>query len=923
MAESAIDLRGGEHELIDGLALKNRLDAIGMDRPAGEPDRRRRVMLALKEAHAAAMAEAEVRLNAGVPGIAVARLISDAVDLGIEALYSYFVEHEYPPGNVTDAERLSVVAVGGYGRALMAPGSDIDLLFILPGKRTGWSEQMAESILYTLWDLGLTVGHSTRTIAEALRLSREDHTIRTTLLEARHVCGDRALSEALFERFWDAVERSKAAEFVAQKLAERDERHLGAGGTRYLVEPNIKESKGGLRDLHTLYWIAKFVYRAQDPSDLVDAGVLTAQEYNTFKRAEAFLWDVRCHLHFLAGRAEENLTFDLQPEMARRMGYGDGAEGQGVERFMRNYFLVAKDVGSLTRIICAHLELGQSKGWRSLGRMLPLTGVAIDRGTGFTVQNGRLAIETEDGFEKNPVRLISLFHLADRKRVDIHPTTLRQVTRSLDLIDDALRANEEANRLFMEVLTSRHDPERTLRQMNEAGVLGRFLPEFGRVVALMQFNMYHHYTVDEHILRVIGNLAAIERGELPEEHPVAHEIVHRIQSRRALYVGALYHDIAKGLPGDHSRNGADLVRSSGPRLGLTPSEIETAAWLVEHHIEMSDYAQKRDVTDARAIDDFSKLVQSRERLRLLLVLTVADIRGVGPNVWNGWKGQLLRDLYFATEAVLEGGQATLAREVRAAEARAEAAARLRSWDEPAVDRLMRRLDDPYWIAFDGATHKRHADLIQTADTQRGKGAPPLAYDTRTDQFTAVTTLAVVTDDRPGLFALLTGTIAAAGASIVDAKAYTTRDGLGVDTFALQDTLSGAFAEPDKLEKLEALLEEAIRTGQVPKNGARPRLKRRERAFSVEPHVFIENGASDTFTVVEVAGRDRPGLLHDLASALSDLRVSIGSAHVATYGERAVDVFYVRDAFGLKIVKESALRVVSDRLHAALQDPGEA
>ena len=544
----------------------------------------------------------------------------------------------------------------------------------------------------------------------------------------------------------------------------------------------------------------------------------------------------------------------------------------------------------------------------------------IDRDTGFVLESGRLALDTQDAFEQNPVRLIGLFHLADRKRLDIHPSTLRQVTRSLDLIDDALRADPEANRLFMEVLTSRNDPERGLRLMNEAGVMGRFLPDFGRVVALMQFNMYHHYTVDEHTLRVIGNLAAIERGELPDEHPVAHDVIHRIQSRRALYVAALFHDIAKGLPGDHPEVGAKLARAAGPRLGLSPSETETAAWLVEHHIEMSDYAQKRDTTDAQAIEDFSRLVQSRERLRLLLILTVADIRSVGPGVWNGWKGQLLRDLYYATEAVLEGGQATLARGVRAADARAEAAAALRSWPEADVEHLMRRLDDPYWIAFDRKTHVRHAQLLETADRQRDGGKVPLALDTHADAFAAVTTLTVVTADRPGLFALLTGTIAAAGASIVDAKVYTTRDGLGLDTFAIQDTLAGAYTEPDKLEKLEALLHEAVQNGVVPKGNSGTALRRRERAFPVEPQVFIENGASETFTVIEVAGRDRPGLLYELARAFNELKVSIGSAHIATYGERAVDVFYVRDAFGLKIVKESALRVVAERLYAALEEP---
>ena len=547
---------------------------------------------------------------------------------------------------------------------MLAPYSDIDVLFLLPDKPPPGVEKVVEALLYVLWDLKLKVGHATRTIDECLKQARADMTIRTTLVEARFITGDKALFESLQARFDKEVVAKTAAEFVAAKLAERETRVRKAGASRYLVEPNIKEGKGGLRDLNTLFWIAKYVYRVRHAHQLVAAGLFSPREFSLFRRCEEFLWTVRCRLHFLAGRAEERLSFDVQRPIARQLGYSTRAGLIDVERFMKHYFLIAKDVGDLTAIVCAALEDRHTKRTPAFGRLvgrLRRRTRAIADAKDFKVDNDRVTVVREDVFERDPVNLIRLFWIADRSNLPIHPNATRLVTQSLKRIDAALRENKEANRLFLETLTSRNAPEIALRRMNEAGVLGRFIPDFGRVVGMMQFSMYHHYTVDEHLIRAVGELSAIEAGRLGEELPLATKIMPQIAHRTELYLAAFLHDIAKGRGVDHSRAGVEVARMLSLRLGLTTANAERVAWLVEQHLVMSNMAQGRDLFDPKTAEALSAIVQTQERLKMLLTLTVADIRAVGPGVWNGWKGQLLRTLYWETEVVLGGGHSAIDR----------------------------------------------------------------------------------------------------------------------------------------------------------------------------------------------------------------------------------------------------------------------
>ena len=839
------------------------------------------------------------------------------IDRLVQAIADLAEELLYPAPNPTSAERLTIVATGGYGRGELAPQSDIDLLFLLPYRRTPRIEQIVETLLYMLWDLGLKVGQAVRSIDECIRWAKQDMTIRTNLLESRPIWGDLVLYHEFKRRYLRDVVAGTGQAFVEAKMAERDGRHHRMGESRYVLEPNIKEGKGGLRDLQTLYWIGKYLFQTDDPGQLVSRGVLTQAEANRFQKAHVFLWTVRCHLHYVTRRAEDRLTFDVQNEIGRRMGYTDRKDIAGVERFMRHYFLVAKEVGSLTRIFCAALE-AESQGRPRRGLTFFLRGQkSID---GFLILGDRLTVQDPGQFEDRPVDMLRLFHVAQRTDLDVHPGALRQITRNLRLIGPDLRQDAEANQLFMEMLTSPKDPETTLRRMNEAGVLGRFLPDFNRVVAQMQYDMYHVYTTDEHTLLAIGTLSRIESGKLAKELPLACEVAGTVVSRRALYVALLLHDIAKGRGGDHSVLGARIARSLGPRLGLDAEETETVEWLVRFHLLMSRVSQKRDIEDDKTVQDFAEAVESPERLRLLLVLTTVDIHAVGPGRLTAWKGTLLANLFQRTMAVLTGGLAVESRDRRVRTAQDAMAAALPEWSEAAIQEHIALAYPPYWLAFDAETHARQARLMR----QARQDDRPLTLETRVDVQRAVTEITIYATDHPGLFSRLAGALAVSGATIVDAKIATMTDGMALDVFTVQDAaLGGPLEAPEKLARLSVNVERALAGHVQPLKELAHRsssLPSRTKVFRVQLRVLIDNHASRTHTVIEINGRDRPGLLYDITRALTHLSLQIGSAVVSTYGERAVDVFYVKDIFGLKVTHQAKQDQIRDRLLEALRDP---
>ena len=889
-----------QREIVDRRAVAARLD--GADR-AGCAAILKQTLAAGREEIARRLAE---KPYAGMEAAAAYAFLTDQI---LRLAYDFVTTRLHPLANPTTSERLLLMAVGGYGRGEMALHSDVDIAFVTPYKSTGWTETVVETILYLLWDLGLKVGHSTRSADEVIRVSVADQTVRTAILVARYVWGDEALYDLVAARFWKEVVAGKVAGFVKEKLDERDERHKRLGDSRYVVEPNIKEGKGGLRDLHALFWIGKYAYRVRGVADLVEAGLLSPAELRQFQSAERFLWAVRCHLHLIAGRAEERLTFDYQREIAARMNYADRPGKSAVERFMHHYFLHAKTVGDLTGVFLAHLDEKFAGRGRRFG--FPAFRRRPGKLEGFLLDRGRLAVPDDDFFVADPVRLLRMFALADKYGLEIHPLAMRAAARHAKLIDAAVRANPEANRLFMAVLTSERDPETVLRWMNEAGIFGRFIPDFGRVVAQMQFDMYHHYTVDEHSIRALGLLSRIERGLMKEQHPLATALFRQIASRRTLYAAVLLHDIAKGRGGDHSDLGAEIALALCPRLGLDGAETETVAWLVKYHLLMSMISQRRDLSDPKAIDDFAGQVKSLERLRLLYLLTVVDITAVGPGTWTAWKGQLLLTLYEATEERLRLGHKEKGRRERVVTVQDELAHKL-GWPGDRFATYAARLPDSYWLAEPAEALEDNARLV--AAVEADSGAPPLVLRDR--EHRGATLVSVYVKDQPGLFCRLAGAISLAGGNIIDARIHTTADDMALDNFLVQDGRRGPLREHHQLKKLEAAVLRALE-GQEPsaeRLAARALPLRRAEAFAVHPAVFVNNQASNRYTVVEVNARDRSALLYELTQALYESGVVIRSAHIATHGERAVDVFYLTGPDGGKLESPALLK----RLDAALQ-----
>ncbi|MBO9498129.1 MAG: [protein-PII] uridylyltransferase [Novosphingobium sp.] len=836
------------------------------------------------------------------------------IDQIIRVMHDHAIEHLYPANNRTKGERLTIMAVGGYGRAEMAPHSDIDIAFITPGKQTAWCEQVIEAMLYLLWDLGLKVGHSSRSVDEMVRMAKGDLTIRTAMLEGRYLWGDQALYEEASRRFFADVVAGTERQFVTEKLAERNERHKRLGDSRYVVEPNVKEGKGGLRDLQTLYWIGKYIYKVKVAAELVEVGLFTRSEYRAFRRAENFLLATRCHLHTITGRAEDRLTFDLQREVARRMQFADRPGKSAVERFMQYYFLQAKRVGSLSGIFLAQLdEQFQKKAPRGL-----LAGFRarprLHRG--YPLFGGRIGAPGDDWFRDDPVRLIEIFQIAEEDGLEIHPETMRIIARDAALIRENVRHDPRANALFLKVLAGRRDPETVLRWMNEAGVFGRFVPDFGRVNAQMQFDMYHHYTVDEHTIRAIGLMAQIERGDLKADHPLASEIIQQIQSRNALYVSVLLHDIAKGRGGDHSVLGAEVAMKLCPRFGMDENETELVAWLVRWHLLMSATAFKRDLSDPKAIGDFVAEIQSVERLRLLTLLTIVDIRAVGPGIWNSWKRQLLTQLYAAAEESLRLGHMANGRQQRV-EAKRRDVADLLGDQARVMDELDDRFDDSYWIA-----EPEDIIALNLAQYAEAKGLETrLSIHCEYYAARGATLVTVIADDHPGLFYRIAGAIHLAGGNIIDARIHTTRVGKAVDNFLVQDPLGRPFREESQLDRLEQSIEDALynRIELVPQLAKRPLAHARATSFDVRPRVFVDNKASNRFTVIEVNARDRPALLNRLARSLFESRLMVNSAHITNYGERAADTFYVTDLLGDKVTSADRLKAIEEHLLAAASE----
>ena len=817
-------------------------------------------------------------------------------------------------------EEFSVLGVGGYGRGEMAPHSDVDLLFLINDTPSERVNVIIENALYLMWDLKLKVGHSVRSQKDCLQYAKDDLTIRTALLESRFIWGSNDASNQLHDLLWNNLFKNTGPQFVEDKLKERSNRYERQGGNRYLLEPNVKESKGGLRDLQTLFWIVKYIYRISDVRDLIGLEVISVEEFERFTSAEAFLWAVRCELHDIANRPQDVLHFDVQFEVAKKLGYKDQKNRQAVEIFMQDYFRFATDVGDLTRIFFSKLEALHKKKVPVLRGWFQKTWTKkVKLPSNYAELHGRLTVSDPNSFLKDPLNILRLFEIGLKTELLIHPDAMRLVSANLHLIDRKFQNNPEANKIFMDTLLNYGNPERVLRRMNELGVLSRFIPEFGNIVSMMQYNLYHHYTVDEHIIQCLTFLAKIEKGELQEHLPIVTEILKQGINRKVLYLALLLHDSGKGSGKDHSLYGAKLAAIAAPRLGLNNQETELVIWLIEKHLLMSDTSQKRDLGDPKTILDFARTVGSRTRLKLLTVLTVCDINGVGPGVWNDWKAHMLRELYKFTHSALSDGILNFPPHFNISESKKNAQVILKKKGINLSEEIIERHTDPFWQNLDTEAQVKIIGLLDAVQDEE------TVFEFTQDEGRGATIVCFVRKAIPGLFPKFAGILALAKTNIVDAKCFVTNDGYFTSLFWLQDLRGKPYetmkiarvkSQIDKFTKNFEMLEEKLSKQDFLTEHSRSR--KGKKRIVVPTEVTFDNEGSDLYTIVEVDTNDRPGLLYDLVNSLHKANLSVFSATIATYGSQAVDVFYVKNRSGLKILNDSRLDQVKKQLLKAIE-----
>ncbi|NWG70716.1 MAG: [protein-PII] uridylyltransferase [Parvularculaceae bacterium] len=817
------------------------------------------------------------------------------------------------------ARKLAVVAVGGFGRRLLAPHSDVDLLFLHDGDATA-IRPLVDFMLYPLWDAGLKVGHAAHPPREAVRAAERDMTARTAWLDARLLHGESRVFRDFRQAYENLRKRTKK-QFIAAKEDERAARHARAETGRYLAEPDLKEGKGGLRDLHFMRWVWKYAHETDIADPKGRKRAFSAEDIAAFRQAERFLWSVRVQLHALRGRAEEKLSFDLQPVLAERLGFNDRGDMTAAERLMRRYFMNAMEVGRLLRILTARLEEE-----REIARLSPAAIRTLPKALGrdeagegpnLRLHVGRLHFQNPARARKNPIDSFRLFRAyARRPDFAFHPEALAVVAASVRNVTAETRDDPKIAELFVSSLTEAKDPVRLLRVMAETGLLGAYLRAFGKIIGRTEYGLYRRYSIDETAYRAIGVLHEIIRGEASEKHPIASRILAAAPDRRRYFIALLLHEIGWGM----KEAGIDAVERDiariARRLGLGDDEARLVGWAGARHRLMQETVERRDLSEPASVRRFAEEVATRERLDLLLVLAVCHQRVVAANSWDDWTRRQISMLYDSARAYLEGGEEglILRREASAEEARAEASAHLSARSGGERARQLDRLPTAVLKTAEPELIGRIADLVSAAENEGATAA--VSARLRDGLIEAI----VYAADRTGLLADLAGAVAAAGASVRSVQVTTSEDGKAIDVFAAQ-AVDGAIPDAELARRLHAkLLEAAQRAPARPPSFSR-RIGDRRAMFHVPAKIRLDAEASASSLIVEAEGRDRPGLLYDLCAAFADLGLTIASAHVATYGARAVDAFYVRDGKGRKPADPARLAAIEARLRAAL-DGGE-
>ena len=839
----------------------------------------------------------------------------------------------------------ALAAAGGYGRGELHPGSDIDLLILTRKAMRGGDREKIRSFLAFLWDVGLTVGNSVRTVRECADEARRDVTVATNLMDSRLVQGSAPLLARMQERTGPGRIWSSRRFFEA-KMREQRLRHHRFDDTGYNLEPNVKEGPGGLRDVQTVAWVARRHFGAETLGELVDHGFLTASELDALESGRRFLWRVRFALHVLTRRAEDRLLFDHQRTLAGMLGFEDGGGRLGVERLMKRYYREVMELSRLNEMLLGHFEEAILHA-RRRERVKPLN-------RRFQAVNGYVEVTREDVFRRYPFALLEVFLLLQQHPdlEGVRASTIRLIRANRHRIDDEFRADIRARSLFLEILRQPRGINHELRRMHRYGILGAYLPVFDQVAGQMQYDLFHTYTVDEHSLFVVRNLRMFADPARRDEHPHCADIFARLPKPELIYVAGLFHDIAKGRGGDHSEIGAELVREFCTRHGFGQYDSNLVAWLVRHHLLMSITAQRRDISDPGVVSEFAAAAGDHVHLDYLYLLTVADIRGTNPGLWNDWKDALLHDLYRATVRALLRGlgnpieRAELVRETREEAGRLVAKAGI---DSERAAELWDNFGDDYFLRHSADEIRWHTTNILDADGDRRRGrltaplhgiagASSSATDGReTDSFHTVplvlvrdgrggTEIFVYAPDRKFLFAASASILGRLGLTVLDARIMTGNHGMTLDSYVVEDaTASSAAAPTHAVASVGAARHEEIRTAlrrglrkpaDVPRR-VRRLPKRQIKHFTIPVEVNFTRDASNRRTVMEVIAADRPGLLARIGWALADARVRIQNAKIATFGERAEDVFYVTDARN-RPLSDTNLEEVHRNVRAALE-----
>jgi len=836
-------------------------------------------------------------------GDQIARHLARAIDDLIKTLFAS------APGSMrTD---VSVCAIGGYGRRMLAPFSDVDILFLYSGNNSESVRPLIDFMLYPLWDGGLKVGHAVHTPKTAVAFAKEDIIARTAYLDARCLCGSKSVF-AEFQKKYDALRKQTAGEFVEAKLKEQEERQIKAGETRYLVEPDVKDGKGALRDLQTLRWLYKYVFGGEIGASAAIEKVMDASERRALIKAERFFWSVRVQLHDLRGRADERLTFDVQPKIAERLGYADRSDMTAAERLMKHYFLNTVEVGRLTRVLCARLEEARTKRPPKLPALLPKY-LQTDEAPGkpnLRIRSGRFDFANAAKARRQPRDLFRLFRAFGKKpEIDFHPDALAIVAEQTPKITSPVRNDPVIADLFAGILTKSKDPVRVLRVMTETGLLSKYIPAYGSIVGRIDYGLYRRFTMDEHILRCIGLLARLCAGSLEDEHPLASRIMRREKKPLIFFLAVLLHESVWTVKRKSVPQSEKLITRVSRRLGLNEQDAKLAGWAAARHFLLVRTAERRNLTEAHAIANFAAEVADRRRLDLILVISVCHLRIVSDHSWDEVTRRQITELYEATLVWFEGGEPALQDRLakRAALAREETKSRLAGWRDGDKENFLTRLTDDMLRCVDPDILVRFAYLARAAEKDRAHAA--VTVTPRDGDLEAI----VYADDRTGLLADLAGAAASTGMSVRSVQALTTEDGKALDIFAVQSADGVPLDDLDQARRLHAAFLTAARVSPATPPKMARRFGDRREIFTVPPAVRVELAASEDASVVEAEGLDRPGLLHELATALSDLGVTIASAHIATYGERAVDAFYLCDRQNRKITDAPLLRKIESRL----------